>query len=120
MKDNKRLYTVSEISSLTGATRKTLFYYDRIGLLTPTDRVGPQAHKVYDEESLARLRMILRYRNAGLRIDEVRSVMGSPASGRREIYEKVLERLRREKTEKEITIRNLMVIMEEELPLQDI
>ena len=115
MNKNKRVYTVAEILSLTGTTRKTLYYYDKTGLLAPTDRVGPQAHKVYDDEALDHLRMILRYRKAGLRIDEVRSVISSPVPERRSIYEKVLERLMKEKEEKENTIRNLMTIMEEEL-----
>ena len=63
MNKSKRLYTVAEILSTTGTTRKTLYYYDKTGLLTPTERIGPQAHKVYNEEALERLRMILRYRN---------------------------------------------------------
>lgn len=115
MKKNKRLYTVAEILSLTDTTRKTLYYYDKTGLLVPTDRIGPQAHKVYDEETLERLRMILRYRKAGLNINEIRSVIGLPVSERKSIYERVLERLMKEKEEEEKTIRNLIAIMEEEL-----
>lgn len=115
MIENERLYTVAEISSITGVTRKTLFYYDKIGLLNPTDRIGPQLHKVYDEESLAHLKVILRYREAGLSISEVRSVIDSSAKDKRSIYEKVLERLMKEKTDREKTIRNLLMIMKDEL-----
>ena len=49
MTEKERLYTVAEISSITGVTRKTLFYYDKIGLLNPTNRIGPQMHKFYAE-----------------------------------------------------------------------
>ncbi|MBQ1325319.1 MAG: MerR family transcriptional regulator [Solobacterium sp.] len=38
MKNNaakEKTYSVGEICSLTGVTRKTLFYYDRIALLKP-------------------------------------------------------------------------------------
>ena len=115
MTEKERLYTVAEISSITGVTRKTLFYYDKIGLLNPTKRIGPQMHKVYDEESLAHLKTILRYREAGLSINEVRSVINSSAQEKRDIYERVLERLMKEKTEREKTIRNLLKIMKEEL-----
>lgn len=115
MAKNKRLYTVAEIISMMGTTRKTLYYYDKTGLLIPTDRTGPQAHKLYDEAALDQLRVIMRYRKAGLTIDEVRSVMGSSVSEKRNIYEKALERLMREKTEKEDAIVNLLKIMDEEL-----
>jgi len=117
MKENKRLYTVSEIVSMTGVTRKTLFYYDKIGLLAPTDRTGPQLHKVYDDRALEHLRTILRYREAGLRINEVRSVIGSPILERRRIFETVLERLNKEKEDKETAIRKLLNIMEEEFAI---
>lgn len=115
MNKNKRLYTVAEILSLTGTTRKTLYYYDKIGLLIPTDRIGPQAHKLYDEDALEHLKMILRYRKAGLKINEIKLVISSSVPERRNIYEKVLDRLMKEKEEKENTIINLMAIMEEEL-----
>ncbi|MBQ1321890.1 MAG: MerR family transcriptional regulator, partial [Solobacterium sp.] len=69
------IYTVSDICSLTGVTRKTLFYYDRIGLLKPVARSGPQNSKLYDQEGLRKLQRILRYREAGLQISEVRGLL---------------------------------------------
>lgn len=67
--------TVKEVCAIAGVTRKTLFYYDRIGLLEPTLRQGEQKHKLYDDEAVDRLLMIRRYRDAGLEINEIRMLL---------------------------------------------
>ena len=71
----KVLYSVKEVCDRFGITRKTLFYYDRIGLLKPADRQGVQHFKFYDFEALSRLESILEYRGAGLSIDDIKKVI---------------------------------------------
>ena len=69
------LYSVKEVCDRYGITRKKLFYYDRSGLLKPSQRQGKQQFKYYDEKALSRLDSILKYRNAGLSIDDIRKVI---------------------------------------------
>ena len=52
---DEKLYSVKEICEKYGITRKTLFYYDRIGLLKPAKRLGRQSFKYYDVAALKRL-----------------------------------------------------------------
>ena len=106
------IYTVSDICSLTGATRKTLFYYDRIGLLKPAARTGPQNSKLYDPEGLLRLQKILRYRQAGLQISEVRRLLREDTDHRK-ILLAALARLKQEQEQKEEQIFLLMGLLEE-------
>lgn len=67
--------TVSDVCRKTGVTRKQLFYYDRIGLLKPTKRVGPQKAKLYGAKALERLEQILLYQKAGLRLSEIGMIL---------------------------------------------
>ena len=106
------IYTVSDICILTGVTRKTLFYYDRIGLLKPAARTGPQNSKLYDPESLQRLQKILRYREAGLQISEVRGLLRDDTD-HLVILLAALERLKQEQEQKEEQIFLLMGLLEE-------
>ena len=106
------IYTVSDICSLTGVTRKTLFYYDRIGLLKPAARTGPQNSKLYDPEGLLRLQRILRYREAGLQISEVRELLRDDTD-HQTILLAALARLRQEREQKEEQIFLLMGLLEE-------
>ena len=68
-------YTVGELCTMTGITRKTLFYYDRIHLLEPTERIGVQKQKIYNNADYVRLRNILKYKEAGLLLNEIREIL---------------------------------------------
>lgn len=91
--------SVKEICRLTGVTRKTLFYYDRIGLLKPTRRVGSQAHKYYDEEAVETLQKIRLYKECGLKISEIRTMINEPDLSERYVLEYGIRRLRNSRTE---------------------
>ncbi len=75
MNNDKELCSVKDVCDRYGITRKTLFYYDRSGLLKPAIRQGSKQYKYYDEAALSRLESILEYRNAGLSIEEIREVI---------------------------------------------
>lgn len=106
-----KLYSVSDICYLTGVTRKTLFYYDKIGLLEPSLRQGIQKHKMYDENQRRRLDVILKYRNAGMTILEVKSLLDDPQVNRKEIFENALKRLNEEYEQKKEQIEVLKELM---------
>lgn len=107
MKSERTFYTVGEICTLLGVTRKTLFYYDRADLLKPVERSGSQQHKLYDSASLERLKEILNYRDAGLTIAEIRILVNDPHCDRQKILLGALERITHLKEEKEEEIRKL-------------
>lgn len=104
---------MGEISALTGVTRKTLFYYDRTGLLKPVKRTGSQQHKLYDSGSLEKLRMIIEYREAGLAIAEIRLLVNDPCCDRMEILHSALQRIMSLRDQKEEEIRRLTRMIEE-------
>ena len=110
--DGVTFYTVGEICSLTGVTRKTLFYYDRINLLKPVRRTGAQKHKLYDSSSLERLKKILEYRDAGLQIAEIRLLVNDPSCSEQEILEQALNRIMDLRNEKDREIRKLKKMIE--------
>ena len=75
------MMTVREVSALTGVSVRALHHYDRIGLLPPT-RVTPAGYRLYDEEALARLQVILLYRELQFPLKEIRHIMESDAFDR--------------------------------------
>lgn len=91
MPEKKRLLSVGEVCALCRISRKTLFYYDRIGLLKPSLRKGSQNHKYYDSEALRRLRQIIRYREAGISLKTIKSLLNVDRDGRLAILRAELE-----------------------------
>jgi DNA-binding transcriptional MerR regulator len=66
--------TVSKLGKTFGLSRSTLLYYDRIGLLRPSDRTHA-GYRLYGAENLDRLTRIAELRRAGMPLDTVKRVL---------------------------------------------
>ena len=66
--------TVKEVSQLTGVSIRTLHHYDFLGLLKPA-QVSDAGYRLYDACSLQRLNMILLYKELGLSLKEIKSLL---------------------------------------------
>ena len=69
------MFTVKQLSKMAGITRRTLQYYDEIGLLKPSE-VGDNGYRYYGEESLLRLQQILLYRELGMPLENIKKIIG--------------------------------------------
>ena len=72
--ETEKLYTVKELCEKYGITRKTLFYYDKTDLVKPTKRIGTQLWKLYSDDDVRQLEIVLMLREAGLSIDEIKTL----------------------------------------------
>ncbi len=111
-------YSVGQICAMTGVTRKTLFYYDKIGLLTPSERSGTQHFKFYDEEKVSMLKRIITYREAGLGISEIRDMLMEGKPDKLRILQNVRQRILGEKDNVEQEIRNLDLLIQKEAQIK--
>jgi MerR family transcriptional regulator, thiopeptide resistance regulator len=73
------MWTVSQLAQRCGLSRSTLWYYESIGLLKPASRT-PANYRRYGERDLARLEQICVYRNAGLKLADIRRVLDRPGN----------------------------------------
>jgi MerR family transcriptional regulator, thiopeptide resistance regulator len=67
-------YTIGEVAGLAGTTVRTLHHYDRIGLLSPTER-GDNGYRRYLPEDLERLQTILFYRELDLGLERIAALL---------------------------------------------
>lgn len=68
------LYTVNEVAKLSGTTIKTLYHYQKIGLLMP-EVVTENGYRYYGENELKRLQQILFYRELDFPLDRVKAAL---------------------------------------------
>ena len=94
------MLTVTRLARSCNLSRSTLLYYESIGLLTRPRR-SEGNYRVYGTKDLDRLRQICLYRDAGLTLSDIRSLLNAPrndASGvlRRRLVEigQAIERMR--------------------------
>lgn len=68
--------SISKLGRLFGLSRSTLLYYDRIGLLKPSERTQA-GYRCYTEADRRRLERICGFRRAGLALEEIRTILTS-------------------------------------------
>jgi MerR family transcriptional regulator, repressor of the yfmOP operon len=67
---------IGDVAALTGATARTIRYYEEIGLLPASGERPSGAHRVYDESDVERLREVLRLKELlGVSLDELRELV---------------------------------------------
>lgn len=69
--------TVHEVRELTGISVRTLHHYDAIGLLKPTE-VTEAGYRLYGDEALRRLQVILMFRELQFPLKEIKAMLESP------------------------------------------
>ena len=74
---NGIMWTVKEVSKLTGVSVRTLHYYDSIGLLKPTE-VSKAGYRMYDTIAFSRLQNILLFRELQFPLKEIKVILDSP------------------------------------------
>jgi DNA-binding transcriptional MerR regulator len=70
-------YTVKQLANLAGVSRRTLHYYDELGLLRPAAH-GDNGYRHYGEAEVLRMQQILFYRELGLSLEEIRAILEQP------------------------------------------
>lgn len=70
------MYQITELARKFGLSRSTLLYYDRTGLLTPSQR-SKAGYRLYSQKDCDRLTTICSFRQAGLTIEDIRRILSS-------------------------------------------
>lgn len=90
--------TVKEVSACTGVSIRALHHYDAIGLLKPT-QITDAGYRLYDQAALERLRMVQVYRELGLSLKEIGTLLDASDHERNRILERQIGRMQ-EKVQK--------------------
>jgi DNA-binding transcriptional MerR regulator len=75
------LLPIGELARRTGVATSALRYYERIGLLSPAERVSQRRR--YTASSAERVALIRLYQDAGFTLDEIGRMLAARSQGRR-------------------------------------
>ena len=78
---------VRDVSIISGLSRRTLQYYDEIGLLKPS-AVKPSRYRLYDDECLERLWRILFYKELGFTLEEIKKILNTAPDTEKKLMDK--------------------------------
>ena len=69
------LYTIEQVAARTGLTKRTLRYYEEVGLLPPTDRTEGN-YRRYSEIDVQHLQRVKELRDLlGFSLSEIRDIL---------------------------------------------
>ena len=86
------MWTVTQLARRCGLSRSTLLYYESIGLLKAASR-STGNYRRYGEQDLQRLEQICLYRDAGLKLADIRSIVSRAGGDAEEILRRRLVEL---------------------------
>ncbi len=72
------MFTVGELSKLTGVTVRALHHYDELGLVLPSQRTAA-GYRLYADADVRRLQQVLLLRELGLPLDEIAGALADRA-----------------------------------------
>lgn len=99
-------YTVQKLSELAGVSKRTLRYYDQIGLLKPA-RINESGYRLYGRAEVDRLQQILFYRELGVSLEKIKEIIDAPSFNRQEALKAHRERLLEKRRRLGLLIANL-------------
>jgi len=83
---SRATYTIGQVAERFGLATHVLRHWEDEGLVEPAERVN--GRRLYDDANLARITMILRGKQIGLSLPQIREMVSTPHSAHREILER--------------------------------
>ncbi len=90
------MMTVHEVSKLSGVSIRTLQYYDKIGLLPPTEYTDA-GYRLYDDKALETLQQILLFRELEFPLKDIKKIISNPDFDRSKALAQQIELLKLKK-----------------------
>lgn len=113
------MFQITELARKFGLSRSTLLYYDRIGLLTPSER-SEAGYRLYSSEDQERLAVICNFRHAGLTIADIQCILSAEENADSVILKRRMHELGKEirilQTQEHLLGKMLHIQSLEELP----
>jgi len=85
------LLPIGEVADATGVAVSAVRYYDEIGVITATARVGGKRR--FDPDTVGRVSFIRRAQEAGFSLEEIRTILDDAQGGWHDLVEEKLAEL---------------------------
>lgn len=94
-----RLYTIGEVSEITGIEKRTLKYYVERKIIIPTHKKseGGKEYWLYTENDIFSIRQITLYRELGYSADDIKKMTSVPEFNWRKVLDEQIEALKKQK-----------------------
>lgn len=106
------MYHIKEAAQLSGVSIKTLYHYDKIGLLVPAK--SENGYRTYSQKDLERLQVILYYKYLGFSLEKIAELLKEEKSDLLPHLTMQLDYLKREREHLDALISTLQKTIQEQ------
>ncbi len=99
-------YAINQLAQISGVTTRTLRYYEQIGLLIPA-RISSNNYRIYGQKEVDALQQILFYRELGVPLEEIKSLLTAPDYDRKIALQSHLAALTEKRERLDLLIQNV-------------
>ncbi|MCI1985751.1 MAG: MerR family transcriptional regulator [Lactobacillus sp.] len=78
-KENTNLYTVGEVAKLCNVSKKTLRFYDQLGIISPDYVCPDNNYRYYSQQTLSSISIVKYYKQMGFKLSEMQGLIGKPS-----------------------------------------
>jgi len=71
------MFSIKEIADLAGITTRTLRYYDKLGILVPTE-IADNGYRLYDRKNLLQLQQVMFLRELDVPLKDIQHMLSRP------------------------------------------
>ena len=68
---------IKEVVTRTGISKRTLHYYDEIGLLCPSSRIK-SGYRIYNQDELKVLQQIMFFKELDFTLNDIKGIIKNP------------------------------------------
>ena len=105
MNDKEITYFIGDLAKKLGLSQRTIRYYEELGLINPKRTDG--GFRTYSDSEANLIRMIIRFKDLGMTLDEVRALISPSASAETSTtMENIVDALRARRKDFEIKLKN--------------
>lgn len=109
------MFKIGEVSQILGLNPQTLYFYERIGLIVPTQRTAA-GYRLFSQADVERIAFIGRAKSLGLTLEEIKDIL-TLKDGHSLTCQALYDRLERKVRGIEENIRHLQALHAELTPL---
>jgi DNA-binding transcriptional MerR regulator len=107
------LLTIGDFSRMTHLSVKALRHYHDVGLLEPAEVDRASGYRLYEAGQVPIAQVIRRFRDLGMPVDEVKSVLDAPdVTTRNQVIVAHLERMEEQLQQTQATVASLRAVLE--------
>lgn len=104
----EEMYYIGKVEELCNISKKTLRYYDKVGVLSPDKIINENGYRYYSKNNLLDIPIIKYYKQSGFKLEEIKGILNEEIDSEKEVaFRSKIESLEEEEKKLKLKIKSI-------------